>query len=107
MSKWVSVALKRTEEGYLDRHSGSNIFRKQSAGEEDQIFHIENPDHNIFAPINDHYPHMVPEAVQAIRRNRTDTYDELDIESGYIIVDGEKIEFESSTKSEEILSVSL
>lgn len=107
MSKWRSVALKQTEEGHLYRRSGSNIFMERSAGEEDQVFHIENPDHNIFDPINDHFPNMVPEAIRAIRRNRTDTYDELDIESGFIVVDGEKIEFESSTESEEILSVSV
>ncbi|GAA0271785.1 hypothetical protein [Halobacterium noricense] len=108
MDEWQLVARCKNERSYLYRRPDSDIFEVRSVHEDDQLFKIENPDHDLFEPIVvDFYPQMNSKAVRAIQSNQIEAYDELDIEEGFAVVDEDKIEFECSTESEEILSASL
>lgn len=108
MSEWELVAKKKSGKKYLYRRSGTNIFEVRSVRDEDQLFRVENLDHDLFEPIAvDFHPQMNSKAVRAIRESQIEAYDELNIEDGFAVVGEEKIEFESSTKSEQILSASL
>mgnify|MGYP000557277769 CR=1 FL=1 len=101
---WELVARKKSEEKYLYRRIGTNIFEVRSVRGEDQLFRVGNPDHELFEPIAVDFHQMNEQAVRAIRNNQTEAYDELDIEEGFAVVGEEEIQFESSTESKDLLA---